>query len=107
MQVHINSNMASARQNVQHTLQTPCWLTPTDRRTQKQAATIVITLAGDIKKANIGRQTLIICNRECKLDDYIAYSPSTQCRNCQRYRHPAALCKNTPTCAVCAGTHET
>jgi hypothetical protein len=66
-----------------------------------------MTLAGDVKKTDIGRQSLIICNRECKLDTYIAYGPSTQCRQCQKYGHPAALCKSSPICAVCAGTHET
>jgi len=66
-----------------------------------------MTLTGNVKKASIGRQNLIICNRQCQLEDYIAYGRSTQCHNCQAYGHPAALCRNTPCCAVCANPHET
>jgi hypothetical protein len=87
--------------------QTPRWLTPADRRVNKTDSTIVMTLTGDIKKAAIGRQHLIICNRECRLQEYIAYGRSTQCRNCQIFGHPAALCRNEARCAVCVGVHET
>jgi len=87
--------------------QTPRWLTQADRREHKANSTIVMTLAGNIKKAQIGRQHLIVCNRQCELDDYIAYGKTTQCRKCQAYGHPAALCQNNPRCAVCAEPHET
>jgi hypothetical protein len=93
------------RQLVQ--VQTPRWLTPADRRERKTHSTIVMTLAGNVKKADIGRQHLIICNRECQLDEYIAYGRSTQCRNCQRYGHPAALCHDSSRSAVCAEPHQT
>jgi len=87
--------------------QTPCWLTPADRREHKTNSTIVMTLTGNIKKSAIGRQNLIVCNRECQLDDYIPYGRSTQCHNCQTYGHPAALCRNDVCCAICAGPHNT
>jgi hypothetical protein len=87
--------------------QTPRWLTPADRREQKANSTIVMTLAGNIRKADIGRQYLTVCNRECQLDEYISYGRSTQCRNCQGFGHPAALCRNAARCAVCAEPHET
>jgi hypothetical protein len=87
--------------------QTPRWLIPAHRREHKANSTIVMTLIGNIKKAQIGRQHLIVCNRQCELDDYIAYGRSTQCRKCQAYGHPAALCRNNPRCAVCADPHET
>jgi hypothetical protein len=87
--------------------QTPRWLTPADRREHKANSTIVMTLTGNIKKTQIGRQHLIVCNRQCELDDYIAYGRSTQCRKCQAYGHPATLCRNNPRCAVCADFHET
>jgi len=87
--------------------QMPRWLTPAERRKHKAASTIVMTLTGDIKKNAIGRQNLIMCNRECQLDDYIPYGRSTHCHNCQTYGHPAALCWNNTCCAVCAGPHNT
>jgi hypothetical protein len=87
--------------------QTPRWLTPAERREHKTHSTVVMTLTGNIKKASIGRQHLIVCNRQCELNDYIAYGRSTQCRKCQAYGHPAALCRNNPRCAVCADPHET
>jgi len=87
--------------------QTPRWLTPAERREHKAASTIVMTLTGNVKKNTIGRQNLIVCNRECQLDDYIPYGQSTQCHNCQTYGHPAALCRNDACCAVCAGPHNT
>jgi hypothetical protein len=87
--------------------QTPRWLTTPERREHKTNSTIVMTLTGNVKKATIGRQNLIVGNRECQLDDYISYGRSTQCRKCQSYGHPAALCRNDSCCAVCAGPHET
>jgi hypothetical protein len=87
--------------------QTPRWLTPADRREHKTNSTIVMTLTGNVKKNAISRQNLIVCNRECQLDDYIPYGRSTQCHNCQNYGHPAALCRNDSCCAVCAGPHNT
>jgi outer membrane murein-binding lipoprotein Lpp len=87
--------------------QTPRWLIPTNRREHKTHSTIVMTLTGNVKKASIGRQNLIVCNRECQLEDYISYGRSTQCHNCQTYGHPAALCRNNSCCAVCAGPHRT
>ena len=98
----ISSNYPQLTQSL-----TPRWLTPADRREHKANSTIVMTLTGNIKKAQIGRQHLIVCNRQCELDDYIAYGRSTQCRKCQTYGHPAALCRNNPRCAVCADSHET
>jgi len=88
-------------------VQTPRWLTLADRRQNKTHSTTVMTLAGNIKKTDVGLHNLIICNRECQLEEYIAYSRSTQCRNCQLYGHPAALCREAPRCAVCAGPHAT
>jgi len=87
--------------------QMPRWLTPTERREHKANSTVVITLTGTIKRASIGCKHLIVCNRECQLDDYIAYGRSTQCHNCKIYGHPAAHCRNGCRCAVCAGPHET
>jgi hypothetical protein len=87
--------------------QTPRWLTPADRREHKTNSTIVMTLTGNVKKNAIGRQNLIVCNRECQLDDYIPFGRSTQCHNCQNYGHPAALCRNDSRCAVCASPHNT
>jgi hypothetical protein len=87
--------------------QTPRWLTPAERREHKAASTIVMTLTGNVKKNAIGRQNLIVCNRQCQLDDYIPYGRSTQCHNCQTYGHPAALCRNDTCCAVCASPHNT
>jgi hypothetical protein len=87
--------------------QTPRWLTTAERREQKTNSTIVMTLTGNVKKASIGRQNLIVCNRECQLDDYIPYGRSTQCHNCQNYGHPVALCRNDSCCAVCANPHNT
>jgi hypothetical protein len=87
--------------------QTLRWLTPDNRREHKANSTIVMTLTGNIKEAQIGRQHLIVCNCQCELDDYIAYGRSTQCCKCQAYGHPAALCRNNPRCAVCADPYET
>ena len=87
--------------------QIPCWLTLADRREQKSTSMIVMTLTGSVKMADIRRHYLTICNRECQLNDYISYGRSTQCRNCQGYGYPAALCRNPSHCAVCAEAHET
>jgi len=87
--------------------QTPRWLTPANQWEHKANSTIVIRLTVNVKKANIGRQNLVVCKHEYQLDDYIAYGWSTQCHNCQTYGHPAALCRNDPRGDVCAGSHPT
>ena len=87
--------------------QTQPWLTPADCREHKTNSTIVMTLTGNVKKSVIGHQNLIVCNRECQLDKYIPYGRSTQCHNCQTYKHPAALSRNDVCCAVCTSPHNT
>jgi len=87
--------------------QTPRWLTLADCREHKANSTIVITLMGNVKKADIGHQNLIVGNCECQLNDYISFGWSTQYRKCQAYGYPAALCHNDPGCAVCTEPHET
>jgi len=87
--------------------QTPRWLTTAERREHKTNSTSMMTLTGSVKKASIGCHNLIVCNRECQLDDYITYGQSTQCHNCQTYGHPAALCRNNSCCAVCIGPRDT
>jgi len=66
-----------------------------------------MTLAGNVRVSDLGRYHLIICNRKCRIEEYISFGLSTQCRSCQQYGHPAACCKNSPACAVCAGAHKT
>jgi hypothetical protein len=39
--------------------------------------------------------------------EYIPFRDTTQCSLCQRFGHPAALCKAAPACAVCAQPHLT
>jgi len=87
--------------------QTPCWLTPPERRENKVCSTIVMTVTGNVKKDAIGRQNLIVYNRQCQLEVYIPYGRSTQCCKCHAYGYLAALCQNDSCCAVCAGPHET
>jgi len=87
--------------------QTPCWLTTAERCENKTNSTIVMTLTDKVKKASIGHQNLIVCNRECQLDDYITYGWNTQCHNCQTCGHPTGLCRNNSCSAVCAGPHHT
>jgi len=48
--------------------QTPRWLTPVDRHEHKANSTIVMTLTSNVKKKSIGRQYLIVCNRQCQLN---------------------------------------
>jgi hypothetical protein len=48
-------------------------------------------------------------NEPCKLEIYYPYDMSTQCRRCQLYGHPTALCtpQHPIACAVCAQEHLT
>jgi hypothetical protein len=45
-----------------HLAQTPRWLVPTDRRTNKQASTLVIALLDTIDLKHLGTTTLTVCN---------------------------------------------
>jgi len=53
-----------------------------------------MTLAGNIKMAQFGCQHLIVCNRQCELDDYIAFGKPPN----------AASVKPTVTQLLYAGT---
>jgi hypothetical protein len=88
--------------------QTPRWLVPTDRRTNKQASTLVISLLGTIDLKHLGTTTLTLCNRKCRITPYFSWTPDSHCHNCQGYGHHTKLCKaEKPTCTICAQQHNT
>jgi hypothetical protein len=88
--------------------QTPRWLVPTDRRTNKQASTLVIALLGAIDLKHLRTTTLTLCNRKCHITPYFSWTPDSHCHNCQGYGHHTKLCKaEKPTCAICAQQHST
>jgi hypothetical protein len=80
----------------------PRWLTTAENRREKAASSMVITLVGRTKLSQ-----MLLFNRECDVREYIPFRDTTQCSRCQRFGHPAALCKATPACAVCAQPHLT
>jgi hypothetical protein len=79
---------------------TPRWLTTPENRQEKAASSMVITVVSRTKLSK-----MLLFNRECDVREYIPFRDSTQCSRCQRFGHPAALCKATPGCAVCAQPH--
>jgi hypothetical protein len=84
------------------------WLIPTEHHANKAASTLVISLIGSIDYKCLGISQLAICNRMCKIDENFSWHPTSQCSNCQEYRHHPKLCKaNHPCCAVCAQNHTT
>ena len=85
----------------------PRWLIPEDRRRQKLASTIVVSMLGTIPPSQLGTKHIYIANRICKIEPYISFNETTQCRTCMRYGHPTARCKEQPTCGVCAEQHPT
>jgi hypothetical protein len=88
--------------------QTPRWLTSPERRQGKEASSMVITLVGEITKKSLGADSLTMFNRQCKVTEYITFSPSTRCNKCQLYGHPTQRCAAAShTCAVCAQPHAT
>jgi hypothetical protein len=89
-------------------MQEPRWLIPTERRLNKAASTIVISLQGTLDLKRLGTNTLILANRKCRVTEYISWTPTSHCRNCQGYGHHTKLCKaEKPTCAICAQQHST
>jgi hypothetical protein len=86
--------------------QTPQWLTSPDRRQDKEASSMVITLIEEITKKSLGATKLAMFNRQCDIAEYIPFGPSTRCKKCQLYGHPMQLCTaDIFTCAVCAEPH--
>jgi hypothetical protein len=83
---------------------TPRWLTTAENRQDKAASSMVITLIGSTK---LRHSKMLLFNRECDVREYIPFHDTTQCSRCQRFGHPAALCKAAPACAVCAQPHLT
>jgi hypothetical protein len=89
-------------------MQEPRWLVPEERRLNKTASTIVISLQGTIDLKCLGTNTLVLVNRKCRITEYFSWTPTSHCRNCQGYGHHTKLCKEEkPTCAVCAQQHST
>jgi hypothetical protein len=82
----------------------PRWLTTAENRQDKAASSMVITLVGPTK---LRHSKMSLFNRECDVGEYIPFRDTTQCSRCQRFGHPAALCKATPACAVCTQPHLT
>jgi hypothetical protein len=88
--------------------QTPRWLTTEAQREEKPISSVVIAILGSITLDQIGTETLELRNRSCRLDNYVQFDSTTQCRYCQCYGHHTQKCtKLTPTCAVCAESHLT
>jgi hypothetical protein len=89
-------------------MQEPRWLVPAKRRLNKTASTIVISLQGALDLKRLGTNTLILANRRCRITEYISWTPTSHCRNCQGYGHHTKLCREEkPTCAICAQQHST
>jgi hypothetical protein len=112
--VPTNANLPAVRSEIEDTYpslrlgQDPRWLVPTERRANKAASTLVISLIGNVDYKCLGTSQLAICNRMCKIDEYFSWHPTSQCSNCQEYGHHPKLCKaNHPRCAVCAQNHTT
>jgi hypothetical protein len=110
--VPTNANLPAVRSEIEDTYpslrlgQDPRWLVPTERRANKAASTLVISLIGSVDYKRLGTSQLAICNRMCKIDEYFSWHPTSQCNNCQEYGHHPKLCKaDQPRCAVCAQNH--
>jgi hypothetical protein len=89
-------------------MQEPRWLVPAERSLNKTASTIVISLQGTLDLKRLGANTLVLCNRKCRVTEYFSWTPTSHCRNCQGYGHHTKLCKEEkPTCAICAQQHST
>jgi hypothetical protein len=89
-------------------MQEPRWLIPSERRLNKAASTVVISLQGTLDLKRLGINTLVLCNHKCRVTEYFSWTPTSRCHNCQGYGHHTKLCKEeTPTCAVCAQQHNT
>jgi hypothetical protein len=82
----------------------PRWLTTAENRQDKAASSMVITLVGPTK---LRYSKMLLFNRECDVREYIPLRDTRQCSRCQRFGHPAALCKAAPACAFCAQPHLT
>jgi hypothetical protein len=97
--VPTNANLPAVRNEIEATYpslclgQDPRWLVPTERRANKAASTLVISLVGSINYKCLGTSQLAICNRMCRVDEYFSWHPTSQCSNCQEYGHHPKLCK--------------
>jgi hypothetical protein len=89
-------------------MQEPHWLVPTERRLNKQASTIVISLQGTLTLTNLGTNTLFIGNQRCYITEYFSWTPISQCCNCYGYGYHTKLCNaEKPTSGICAQQHNT
>jgi hypothetical protein len=53
-------------------MQEPRWLVPEERRLNKTASTIVISLQGTINLTRLGTNTLTVLNRKCRITEYFS-----------------------------------
>jgi hypothetical protein len=89
-------------------MQEPRWLVPPERRLNKRASTVVISLQGTLDLKRLGTNTLVLANRKCRITEYFSWTPTSHCHNCQGYGHHTKLCKaEKPTCTICAQQYST
>jgi hypothetical protein len=97
--VPTNANPTAIRNEIESTYpslclrQDPHWLVPAERRTNKTASTLVISLIGNVDYKHLGTSQLAICNRMCRIDEYYSWHPTSQCSHCQEFGHHPKLCK--------------
>jgi hypothetical protein len=65
----------------------PMWLTTPEKRNEKRAGSVVISVSTEAERKHCLKEGLIIAGERVRVVNYKAYSPKTQCYRCQGYSH--------------------
>lgn len=70
-----------------------------DTRGTKMHTSMIIAFNNTHTIDSLGRRTLAICNKFCRLQPYLMQTPTPWCHKCQNFYHHTDICKDElPTC---------
>jgi hypothetical protein len=85
----------------------PIWLTTPEKRKEKRAGSVMLSVSTEAERKHCLKEGLIIAGERVRVVNYKAYSPKTQCYRCQGYSHNPTTCHKAIRCRLCAENHHT
>ncbi|KAF1934549.1 hypothetical protein EJ02DRAFT_491470, partial [Clathrospora elynae] len=83
------------------------WLTKEDRRREQQTGSMCIAFATEEEAQRTIHNKLYLLGISVKVQKMHSTPASTQCQNCQRFRHTEEIYSNGIACKICAEPHPT
>ena len=86
---------------------TPYWLTPSEKRLNQRAGSVVVAFATATEASRAIRHRLYVAGISVRVEKLYSTAATTQCSKCQGFGHLNTHCKRTPRCRLCGELHAT